>query len=223
MSPSYFYDKTLRQTIRKLEGEASKITPERVEQLKALAELMRESAKKHGTANVIFICTHNSRRSQLADVWFRTVANMYIPSPRSEFFDSYSGGTEATAFNYRMVAALERIGFLVEKLDITSNPKFKLSPIHLLSSKKWRERFGHPIFSKKYDYFSNPQSGFIAVLVCDEAAESCPYVAGAEHRFAMPYSDPKVFDGSEEEQQVYDEKVSEIGREMIYLARLLKK
>mgnify|MGYP000733479600 CR=1 FL=1 len=61
-----------------------------------------------------FICTHNSRRSHLAQIWAATAAYYYaIPN-----IQTFSGGTEATAFNPRAVAAMERAGFKIEAVKV---------------------------------------------------------------------------------------------------------
>ena len=79
---------------------------------------------------------------------------------------------------------------------------------------------GHPTlknFSKKISDPSNPTVDFGAVMVCSSADKSCPFVPGADLRVAIPYIDPKLSDGTEQETATYLAKSEEIGREMVWL------
>ncbi len=129
---------------------------------------------------------------------------------------AYSGGTEATAFNRRMVDAVLRSGFYLASDGKEDNPTYyaKLSN----SDPSQVE-----MFSKKFDDPFNPKADFIAVMVCGQADRDCPYVPGAYARVSLPYVDPKIADDTSEEAAVYDAKVREIGREILYLTRLLDK
>ena len=62
--------------------------------------------------NINFICTHNSRRSQLGQVWSFFAAN-YFNLP----INAFSGGTEVTAFHRNTVKTLTDVGF---KFDVES-------------------------------------------------------------------------------------------------------
>ena len=62
-------------------------------------------------AELIFICTHNSRRSQFGQVWAHTASLYY----RMNNIRSYSGGTESTAIPPGTLTAIERAGFGIEK------------------------------------------------------------------------------------------------------------
>lgn len=122
---------------------------------------------------------------------------------------TYSAGTEVTAFNYRMVAALTRAGFTADVVKEGDNPRYEMKagdiPTPLM-------------LSKTYDDDYNPQSDYIAVMVCDHAAEACPIIPGVTHRFPLTYIDPKAHDDTPNESAAYDATVNEIGREMHYLA-----
>ena len=63
---------------------------------------------------------------------------------------------------------------------------------------------------------------FASVMVCSEAEEGCPIVPGCDFRLSLPYDDPKVFDNSSLEEKKYDEKVREIGREMLFVLHEIK-
>jgi protein-tyrosine-phosphatase len=145
----------------------------------------------------------------MAQLWAQTAAARY----RIGGIRTYSGGTEATEFNPRAVAALERAGFDIAKTSDESNPRYVV-------------RY-HPdgpaleAFSKVYDQPPNPQSGYAAVMTCSQADEACPVVLGAEERIAVPYDDPKESDGSGQETAVYDERCFQICTEMAYVFSLL--
>lgn len=202
--------KKISSKIISLVGQEELIPSTRNNQLHFLAAEISKQVKKTGLAKVIFICTHNSRRSQLAEIWLHTACE-YLGIDE---ILTYSGGTEATAFNPRMVDAVKRFGFELNITDQSDNPVYFIQTSSQDGSKK--------LFSKRYNHDFNPQKDFIAVMVCSEADEDCPIVFGSKTRFALPYEDPKAFDGTTDEQAAYDNKVEEIGREMLHLAKMIK-
>ncbi len=185
--------------------EFSTIHPERAARLVLLAGDIRDRLISKGCARLIFICTHNSRRSHLGHLWGQLSASFY----QVDGIDCYSGGTEATAFNHRAVKAMADAGMQLSKLDDSSNPLYQVS----FSSQM------KPIgaFSKKITDPPNPREGFIAVMTCSDADEACPVVHGAVSRFAIPYVDPKASDGTSEEPFIYAERCRQVSREMLYL------
>lgn len=174
---------------------------------RALDEVASFVAEKRGAgqdAVLHFICTHNSRRSQLAELWAAVAAAHFgIDGVRT-----YSGGTEATAFNPRAVAAIERAGFHVDNPG-GENPHYRVS----------FDDAGPAIecFSKTYDDPSNPREDFVAIMTCAEADEACPVVHGATLRALIRYDDPKVADGTPQEASTYDQRCLQIATEMLYL------
>jgi arsenate reductase len=122
--------------------------------------------------------------------------------------ETFSGGTEATAFNPRAVAALRRAGFSIQQ-GFGGNPIYKVGP--MLGDYAWE------CFSKKFDDQANPQSNFMAIMTCSEADKACPLVPGADFRAGLTYLDPKLSDGTAAEAQTYDERCMQIGAEMYYL------
>ncbi|MGA1373243.1 MAG: protein-tyrosine-phosphatase [Flavobacteriales bacterium] len=158
-----------------------------------------------GQSDLVFICTHNSRRSHMAQLWAQAAAfHVGLNDVKT-----YSGGTEVTAFNPRAVAALERAGWTAE-IEGTAdrNPVRRLSAAGVPAQRCW---------SKRYDDASNPPSGFIAVMTCSEADGACPVVFGASARFSLPYIDPKISDGTPEESDTYDARSAQIASEMLYV------
>lgn len=123
---------------------------------------------------------------------------------------TFSGGTEATAFNPRAVAALRDLGVRIVPTD--ENGGNMIYQIGLQADRPELE-----VFSKVYSDPVNPQNDFAAVMTCSDADEACPLVFGADARFATPYEDPKVSDGTPAEAATYRERAMEIGTEMFYV------
>jgi len=177
---------------------------ERVEVLKALATWIA-SQDSVTSAELIFICTHNSRRSHMGQIWAQAAAWYF----GLDHVTTYSGGTEATAFNESAVRALRKLGITIEGVATESNPKYQV--------RIEADRAPFTAFSKKYDHQVNPQNGFAAVMVCNSADANCPIVPGAAARFAIPYVDPKESDRTEYEAETYEARATEIAVEMFYV------
>ena len=196
--------KTLNNYIREIKKETSQIPSERKKVLRQVSDYIREKREEEKTAKLTFICTHNSRRSTLSQIWAAVFAHYYEIAG----VESFSGGTEATAFNPRAVAAIERAGFRVENKE-GENPHYrvyfsdKLEPLEC--------------FSKTYDDPFNPQKDFAAVMTCSDADQNCPFIPGASKRISLPYRDPKESDGTPQESDVYDERCRQIAMEMAYV------
>jgi len=190
-------------------AEFDLISAERKAQLKELAQFVESRLKSGRSTQLIFICTHNSRRSHMSQIWAQTAAAYY----NAPGIQTYSGGTAATAFNPRAVAALQRAGYRIETADQGENPVYRV----------WYREDAQPMeaFSKIYDQEPNPAKDFCAVLTCAQADHACPIVNGAVQRVAIPYEDPKAFDGTDKEAQLYDERCRQISREMLYLFSLI--
>jgi protein-tyrosine-phosphatase len=185
-------------------AELDRIPAERRLQLEDLARFVADRTCGGGPAPLIFICTHNSRRSHIAQLWAQAAAHHFGVNGVA----TYSGGTEATAFNPRAVAALERAGFAIEATSAGENPVFAVRFIADMEPMT--------CFSKVYDQPPNPTAGFCAVMTCGEAEAACPIVFGAAERISLPYDDPKAADGTPEETAVYDERCRQIAREILY-------
>lgn len=179
--------------------------PERLAELNALADWIAEQPLDTPT-ELIFICTHNSRRSHMGQIWAQAAAWHHgLDDVRT-----FSGGTEATAFNPRAVTALRDLGVGIHTPDPgAANPTYQ---VHLQP-----ERPATTAWSKVYSAPENPQHGFAAVMTCSDADEACPLVFGADSRFAIPYVDPKVSDGTAEESATYRERAEQIGTELFYV------
>lgn len=187
------------------------ISAERKLELDKITAYVTSKMVNSETAELVYICTHNSRRSHFGQIWAATAAAYYeIPNLKT-----YSGGTEATACNVRSVAALKRAGFEITKTTDTSNPIY-----HILYADNGPKLMA---FSKKYDDTANPKKGFCAVMTCSSADAACPVVFGASKRVSTPYEDPKAFDGTPEESRMYDERSKQIATETFYVFSKVKK
>ncbi|MDN3690255.1 protein-tyrosine-phosphatase [Cyclobacterium jeungdonense] len=200
----------LSQYIESVLAGIDAIPNDRKDQLKKIALYVQTKKKSNEPANLTFICTHNSRRSHLSQIWAATAAAYYGVE---EGVHTYSGGTEATAFNPRAVAAIERAGFRVNHTK-GDNPRYKVS-----FSENGEEV---ECFSKKYDDAFNASENFAAIMTCSEADKSCPFIPGASLRVPIPYVDPKEADGTEQEAAVYDERTKQIATEMFYMMSQVK-
>jgi arsenate reductase (thioredoxin) len=195
---------SLQSTIGKLTREFGQIPESRKAILAELTAFVSEKSKANQVANLNFICTHNSRRSHISQVWAQAAAHHYA----IKGVQCYSGGTEATAFNPRAVKAMKDAGFDIQTFKDGANPIYKVQfspdvpPI--------------TVFSKKYDDDFNPKKDFAAIMTCSHADENCPLVPGATKRIALTYNDPKDFDGTPQEAAKYAERVHEIGREILF-------
>ena len=189
---------------RKTKGEFAQIPNERKPIIKELTEYIAQKAKAHQKIKLNFICTHNSRRSHISQVWAQTAAHYF----GIDNVETYSGGTEATAFNPRAVKAMKDAGFDISIKKDGTNPVYE--------ARYTSDSAGLTLFSKTYDDAFNPKNDFAAIMTCSHADENCPLVIGATKRIALTYNDPKDFDGTPQEAAKYKERVDEIGREILY-------
>ena len=199
----------IREIIAQLSTE--RISEERKRILQPLIQFISSKLSKNEEVRLNFICTHNSRRSHLSQIWAQTMAYYY----QIENVFCYSGGTEATAMFPKVVETLANQGFEILKLSETDNPVYAV---------KFAENEHAVIcFSKKYNDDFNPKSAFAAILTCDSADENCPIVYGAEARIPIKYEDPKKSDGAPEMNETYFNRSLEIATEMKFVFENLRK
>lgn len=203
---------SLQPSIHRAISEFDQIPAERQQELEKIADFVRSKGAVGEPAHLTFICTHNSRRSHLSQIWAQTAALYYGVAQVKAF----SGGTEATVCNPRTVAALQRAGF-----EVTNTTPDRENPVYEVRYSPGAE----PIrtYSKKYSSGGNPMEDFVAIMTCSQADQNCPLVMGSVLRMAIPYVDPKVSDGTEAEAATYDERCRQIAREMFFLMAEAKK
>ena len=187
------------------------VSDERKEVLQSLAEYIQNKVNTNEEIRLNFICTHNSRRSHLSQIWAQTMAFQF--GIKNVF--CYSGGTEATVMFPKVAETLVNQGFQIQKLSEEQNPVYAV---------KFDDN-QHTIicFSKAYFDDFNPKNNFGAIMTCNNADEGCPMVFGAEARFPIKYDDPKAFDGTYLMNEKYAERSLQIASEMHYVFSQIKK
>ncbi|MFV5686684.1 low molecular weight phosphatase family protein [Flavobacterium sp. GB2R13] len=198
----------IEKTIRAFDFET--ITAERKIILQPLIDFIQKKATNQQEIRLNLICTHNSRRSHLSQVWAQTAAAHF--NIKNVF--CYSGGTEATALFPMVAQTLEQSGFKIKTITTGKNPVYAI---------KYAGN-EHPVigFSKTYDDAFNPQSEFAALLTCSQADTGCPFIAGAEMRIPIPFEDPKAFDNTPQQAEKYQERSLQIATEMCYIFSQIK-
>ncbi|MBL7932885.1 MAG: protein-tyrosine-phosphatase [Bacteroidia bacterium] len=193
-----------------LKGQFDEIPEERKALLERISQYIENKKLINQPVNLVYICTHNSRRSHFGQVWARVAADYYAVSN----INTYSGGTEVTAFNSNAINALIRAGFKIKPINFDKNSVYHvhfddtLPPIEC--------------FSKVYNDPKNPQKDFAAIMTCSDAEENCPFIPGVELRIGTTYDDPKAFDNTPLQDAKYDERCAQIAIETLYVFSKLK-
>lgn len=186
------------------------ISEDRRQLLINIADKIIEEYKKKGFLNLNFICTHNSRRSQMGQVWAFFAAEYFTIKD----IRSFSGGTEVTAFHRNTVKCLQKVGFEFSVLDFShQNPKYLIT-----FNGTEKSMIG---FSKTYDEKIN-ELPYIAITTCDSADQNCPFIPDAIYRFHLPYTDPKNFENTEFQQEKYLETCKKIAAEIFTIFKIVK-
>jgi arsenate reductase len=185
--------------------EFNTIPNERKDMLNKITQYIGNKQKESKPINLVYICTHNSRRSHFGQVWAKVASNYY----KVNNVNTYSGGTEATAFNINAINALKRVGFNINPINVEKN-----SAYHIIFDENEK-----PIvcFSKVYDDEKNPQKEFAAIMTCSDAEENCPFMPGVELRIGITYNDPKEYDNTPLQDVKYDERCKQIALETFYV------
>jgi arsenate reductase len=191
--------------IQTLEKEFDSIPESRKKILLKISEYVSVKLQNNQFVQLMYVCTHNSRRSHFGQIWSKVAADYY----RINKVSTFSGGTEVTAFNINAINALKRAGFNVKAKNDEKNTLYDVF---------YSDQF-NPIscFSKLHSAESNPQQNYAVVMTCSEAEENCPFIAGAELRIATTYHDPKNFDHTPIQDQMYDERCRQIALENLYV------
>ena len=193
----------LTETIENL--SVSTISEDRKQTLQLLIDYIQKKLDNSEIINLNFICTHNSRRSHLSQVWAQTMASFF----NIKNINCYSGGTEATAMFPMVAKTLANQGLQVKTLSEGTNPIYSI---------KFSDN-EHPIicFSKRYDNDFNPKSHFGAIMTCSQADAGCPFVAGSDKRMPITFDDPKAFDNTPLQVEKYLERSIQIATELKYV------
>lgn len=203
-------DPKIRSYMDGLKKDFGIIPQQRKDLLENISQYITNKQVQNKEINLVYICTHNSRRSHYGQIWAK-VASVYYGIKN---INTFSGGTEATAFNINAINALKRVGFDIKPINVEKNSTF-----HVAFSDNEK-----PIicFSKVYDDAKNPQSDFAAIMTCSDAEENCPFIPGVELRIGTTYDDPKAFDGTPQQEEKYDERCKQIALETLYVFSKVK-
>ena len=200
---------TIKGYLDQLVTQFGTIPNERKEILQQISAYIRSKQEQNKPINLVYICTHNSRRSHLGQIWAKVASHYYNIAN----VNTYSGGTEATAFNINAINALGRVGFNIQKTTDSANPVY-----HVYHSDGDEPSV---CFSKVYDHPHNPVSEFAAIMTCSDAEENCPFIPGVELRVGTTYDDPKAFDNTPLQDEKYDERCKQIALETLYAFSLV--
>ncbi|MEO1434247.1 MAG: protein-tyrosine-phosphatase, partial [Bacteroidota bacterium] len=142
----------VRSTCERLSAQFDSIPAERKTVLHQMATYIQQSMVRsdHKTASVIVICTHNSRRSHMGQLWLQIASDFY----EVQGLETFSGGTEATAFNPNAVQAMRSLGLQIVVDQPGDNPIYAC---------RWTEEGpAYHAFSTRFDEAPNPSAGFLA-------------------------------------------------------------
>jgi len=181
------------------------IPENRKKDLDRVAEFISNRLESNVSAKLTFICTHNSRRSHMGQIWAQVAAYFF----GVHGIQTFSGGTEATAFNPNAVKAMKAAGFDIKSGGRAENPLYNVGYTNNQAPMQ--------VFSKRYDDETNPQEDFCAIMTCSDADKNCPFIPGAAFRIPITYQDPKAYDHTPYEDKAYAERCFQIGTEMFYL------
>jgi protein-tyrosine phosphatase/arsenate reductase len=194
----------IHQRCNQLLKNFSEIHAERKVILEKIANYISTKKANHETVQLEFVCTHNSRRSHLGQIWAAVAAAYY----NIENIQTFSGGTEATAFNPNAIQAVSSSGFEVRKTTEGANPVFHVY---------FHDYKYVTCFSKVFNHGTNPSENFAAIMTCSDAEENCPFIPGCDLRIATTYNDPKAYDGTVLQDEKYTERSNQIAMECLYV------
>jgi arsenate reductase (thioredoxin) len=195
---------SIKERCDALVNNFKEISTERKQLLEKIAGYIKTKQANKEAINLVYVCTHNSRRSHLGQVWAAVAAAYY----NIENVQTFSGGTEATAFNPNAIKAITSAGFTVKKTTETNNPVYEV----YFSEKEFTT-----CFSKVYNHEINPVQNFAAIMTCSDAEDNCPFIPGCDLRIGTTYNDPKAFDHTVLQNEKYTERSNQIAMECLYV------
>jgi len=200
---------SIQQFCHELVLDFDSIPDERKVLLSKISFYIQEKKDENQEINLVYVCTHNSRRSHFGQVWSAVAAEYY----GIKNVQTFSGGTEATAFHSNAINALIEVGFEIDKLSETDNPHYTV---------KFGQAEKTICFSKTVDDQANPIANFAAIMTCSDADENCPFIPGVDLRIGTTYEDPKAFDGTEFQDIKYQERSKQIATECFFVFSQIK-
>ncbi len=200
---------TIQSFCNNLTPRFSEISEDRKQLLQKISHFIQTKKDSDQPINLVYVCTHNSRRSHFGQVWAAVAANYF----GIKNVHAFSGGTEATTFNPNAINALRKIGFDVMVDGQTINPTYTV---------KFAEEAYTTCFSKVYNHPTNPKQNFAAIMTCSDAEQNCPFIPGVELRIGTTYNDPKAFDNTPQQDAAYTERATQIALECLFVFSLVK-
>ncbi len=194
---------SVRERCDALAKNFREIPAERKLILEKITGFIKNKVTNNETVKLVYVCTHNSRRSHFGQVWAAVAAAYY----GIKNIKTFSGGTEATAFNPNAIKALRAAGFDVVTKTESNNPVYEVY---------FSEKEFVTCFSKVYNHPDNPSQDFAAIMTCAEAEENCPFIPGCELRIGTAYNDPKSFDNTIIQDEKYTERSNQVAMECLY-------
>ena len=201
---------SIKDYCEKLIGNFDSISSERKQILQKIASVVQVKVEKNEEIKLMYVCTHNARRSHFGQLWSAVAASYYqIPNVKT-----FSGGVEVTRFHTNAIKALESIGFDIKTSSNGENPRYEVY---------FNDAAPILCFSKEVTHEENPQDEFIAIMVCGEAEQNCPFIPSASMRISTTYEDPKKYDNTPQELSEYVKTSLLIGTECLYMYSLINK
>ena len=158
-----------------------------------IIDILNDSTKS--TKNIVFICTHNARRSQFCEIWGNVFSKIY-----NKNLNLYSAGIMKTTVSKEVIFSLSRTG-----LKINGDGKLKYEENEITLTSKTLDE----IKEKK----------FIGIMTCSDAEKSCPIDQRSIRNIKMFYSDPKDFDKTNKKIRAYDDTCLKIAQELNYVIK----
>ncbi len=165
-------------------------------QIKRLDHVVRGIDKFIGECNtVVFLCTHNSRRSQYCEIWGNYFSSVYKKS-----ITFLSAGAVKTKVHKQIYKSLERVGVKVDR-----NSSINIENITIIP------------FSKTLSDINKKQ--FISIMTCSNYEKTCPFDPRSLINLQLFYKDPKRYDNSNREAEEYDKTSFMIACEINYILK----
>lgn len=204
LNPDLISNQLLRNEMKAVLHLAELLPQNRLDLCKSTAgEISKVLLNQSSTTDLLFVCTHNARRSQFAQIW----ASYFLHTLQIPSFKACSAGTETTRVHPQVIQTIHEQGLHAVQESTGSNPVYQVfDNTQLLTS----------LYSKRIDDLT----GFnerIAVMVCSHADEACPYVPASVARISLPFEDPGKFDNTEFEAARYLESSREIAASVLLI------
>lgn len=201
----------LNEYVKEFPKEFRKIPEDRRYRLNEIVYFLEEQEENKEPWQVIFISTNQSSVSQMAQVWSKVAAYHF----GFQKFQSFSGGLKPIEITMSSIITMEKAGFIIYKSNIGGIDVYRIKYSYNLE----------PIvaFPKKIRHVKNPYENFMAVLVEENADINITNIKGTYDRLLLNYNDPVGYEGSDLEDQVYEESCRTVAREMFYIFSQLKK